>query len=113
MTLITFGQPRTGNIYFAQAINDMPMRAARVVNYDDPYPHSPPPPIKTTPITRTNCTLTRRKPPTTAPQKSTRTPPAPTTSPAWTTAPHPTSTHGTYPSIQSMAAKPLKYNLTT
>ncbi|KAJ9058487.1 hypothetical protein DSO57_1011863 [Entomophthora muscae] len=42
LTLITFGQPRTGNEAYARAYNRMPMRAARVVNYDDPFPHTPP-----------------------------------------------------------------------
>ncbi|KAJ9070835.1 hypothetical protein DSO57_1003300 [Entomophthora muscae] len=39
ITIVTYGQPRTGNIPFAQWFNRQPVAVARVVNANDPVPH--------------------------------------------------------------------------
>ncbi|KAJ9077661.1 hypothetical protein DSO57_1014476 [Entomophthora muscae] len=40
--IVTFGQPRVGNIEFARWFNQQPVMYTRVVNENDPVPHGPP-----------------------------------------------------------------------
>ncbi|KAI9298704.1 alpha/beta-hydrolase [Neoconidiobolus thromboides FSU 785] len=40
--LYTYGQPRTGNVEFAEWFNALPITVARSVNYNDPVPRLPP-----------------------------------------------------------------------
>ncbi|KAI0244540.1 hypothetical protein L0F63_007313 [Massospora cicadina] len=41
LTLVTYGQPRVGNVVFARWFNDLSLTAYRVVNENDPIPHLP------------------------------------------------------------------------
>ncbi|KAI9298701.1 alpha/beta-hydrolase [Neoconidiobolus thromboides FSU 785] len=43
--LYTYGQPRVGNVEFAEWFDALPITVARSVNYNDPVPRLPPPSI--------------------------------------------------------------------
>ncbi|KAJ9052291.1 hypothetical protein DSO57_1035720 [Entomophthora muscae] len=42
LSVYTYGQPRVGNVYFADYINYLPLSVTRVVNDNDLVPHLPP-----------------------------------------------------------------------
>ncbi|KAI9298717.1 isocitrate lyase and phosphorylmutase [Neoconidiobolus thromboides FSU 785] len=42
LELYTYGQPRTGNVQFAEWFDALPITVARSVNYNDPVPRLPP-----------------------------------------------------------------------
>ncbi|KAI9298700.1 alpha/beta-hydrolase [Neoconidiobolus thromboides FSU 785] len=45
LELYTYGQPRTGNVQFAEWFDALPITVARSVNYNDPVPRLPPPSV--------------------------------------------------------------------